>query len=115
MLSVTITEVVSDPPLTSPHVGSPMTSRLTPAYIFYTLLCAICTLFTATAHAKDAADSTADRPNILLIFADDIGYEALNCYGGLDFETPRFSIFVRRTHAFAAYFVRSKPTKHRKN
>jgi arylsulfatase A len=30
----------------------------------------------------------ADKPNILLIFADDIGYEALNCYGGLDFETP---------------------------
>jgi len=30
----------------------------------------------------------AEKPNILLIFADDIGYEALNCYGGLDFETP---------------------------
>ena len=28
------------------------------------------------------------RPNILLIFADDIGYEALNSYGGLDFKTP---------------------------
>jgi hypothetical protein len=26
--------------------------------------------------------STAKPPNILLIFADDIGYEALNCYGG---------------------------------
>jgi arylsulfatase A len=32
--------------------------------------------------------SAAERPNVLLIFADDIGYEALNCYGGLDFETP---------------------------
>ncbi len=30
-------------------------------------------------------------PNILLIFADDIGYEALNCYGGLDFKTPRLN------------------------
>lgn len=29
------------------------------------------------------------RPNILFIFADDIGYEAFGCYGGLDFETPR--------------------------
>lgn len=26
--------------------------------------------------------------NILYIFADDIGYEALNCFGGLDFKTP---------------------------
>ena len=32
-----------------------------------------------------------DRPNLLLIFADDIGYEALNCYGGLDFDTPRLN------------------------
>ncbi|MEM9015867.1 MAG: sulfatase-like hydrolase/transferase [Verrucomicrobiota bacterium] len=35
--------------------------------------------------------SGADRPNILLIYADDIGYEALNCYGGLDFETPELN------------------------
>lgn len=33
----------------------------------------------------------AERPNILLIFADDIGYEALNSYGGLDFETPNLN------------------------
>ena len=31
------------------------------------------------------------KPNILLIFADDIGYEALNSYGGLDFETPNLN------------------------
>lgn len=68
-----------------------MTSRLAQAYFVCTMLLAISSLFTATAHAKDAADSTADRPNILLIFADDIGYEALNCYGGLDFETRRLN------------------------
>lgn len=40
-----------------------------------------------------ASLSTAEpaKPNILLIFADDIGYEALNCYGGLDFETPNLN------------------------
>ncbi|MCM8542014.1 MAG: sulfatase-like hydrolase/transferase [Lentisphaeraceae bacterium] len=30
----------------------------------------------------------AKKPNIIFIFADDIGYEAVNCYGGLDFKTP---------------------------
>tara|TARA_R110002072_G_scaffold13481_2_gene56909 strand:- start:124400 stop:127723 length:3324 start_codon:yes stop_codon:yes gene_type:complete len=29
-----------------------------------------------------------DAPNILLLFADDLGYETLGCYGGQDFETP---------------------------
>ncbi len=32
--------------------------------------------------------SSADAPNILLLFADDLGYEALGCYGGKDFQTP---------------------------
>jgi hypothetical protein len=30
----------------------------------------------------------SDAPNILILFADDIGYEALGAYGGLDFKTP---------------------------
>ncbi|WP_206028549.1 FAD-dependent oxidoreductase [Thalassoroseus pseudoceratinae] len=32
--------------------------------------------------------SSSDAPNILLLFADDFGYEALGCYGGKDFQTP---------------------------
>lgn len=38
--------------------------------------------------AVKAKEKAEDKPNILLIFADDIGYEAVNCYGGLDFKTP---------------------------
>lgn len=37
------------------------------------------------------AASSAERPNVLLIFADDIGYEILNSYGGLDFKTPNLN------------------------
>lgn len=32
---------------------------------------------------------TAQRPNILFVFIDDLGAEALGCYGGLSYETPR--------------------------
>lgn len=39
------------------------------------------------ARAANTAEP-ADKPNILLIYVDDLGYEALNCYGGLDFSTP---------------------------
>jgi len=31
----------------------------------------------------------ADRPNIVLIMADDIGVEGLGCYGGTSYKTPR--------------------------
>lgn len=38
--------------------------------------------------ARFATKRNADAPNILLLFADDLGYEVLGCYGGQDFATP---------------------------
>ncbi|MCM8535427.1 MAG: sulfatase-like hydrolase/transferase [Lentisphaeraceae bacterium] len=35
------------------------------------------------------------KPNVIFIFADDIGYEALPSYGGLDFETPNLDIMAK--------------------
>lgn len=47
------------------------------------------------------------KPNILLVVADDLGYEALGCYGGKDFSTPNLDRFANegalltRTYASA--------------
>lgn len=52
-----------------------------------------------TAFATDA------RPNIVLIMADDLGVEGLNCYGGTSYRTVRLdrlaSEGMRFTHAYA--------------
>ena len=50
----------------------------------------------------------AERPNILLIFADDLGYEALNCYGGLDYETPSLDKLARDGMRFTRCYTSSQ-------
>ena len=46
-----------------------------------------------------------DKPNIILIFADDLGIEALNAYGGRGVETPHLDKLASKgmlfTHCFA--------------
>jgi arylsulfatase A-like enzyme len=47
----------------------------------------------------------APPPNIVLIMADDLGYECLGCYGGASYRTPHLDQLartgVRFTHAYA--------------
>jgi len=49
--------------------------------------------------------SAADRPNILLIMADDVGVDALGCYGGESYQTPRLDALaaggMRFTHCYS--------------
>ncbi len=49
--------------------------------------------------------AAAERPNILLIFADDIGYEALNSYGGQDFETPHLNRMAEQGLRFSRAYT----------
>lgn len=39
--------------------------------------------------------SEARQPNIILIMADDVGWEAFGCYGGEDYKTPRIDQLAR--------------------
>ena len=46
-----------------------------------------------------------ERPNIVLIMADDLGVEGMGCYGGTSYNTPAIDRLakqgVRFTHAYA--------------
>ena len=52
---------------------------------FLVLLAAV---FLAPPGALCATDKAADQPNIVLIYADDIGYGDLSCYGATKVKTP---------------------------
>lgn len=55
--------------------------------------------------APRAVPAETRPPNILLIFADDVGREVLGCYGGVSYQTPQLDALaengVRFTHGYA--------------
>ena len=54
------------------------------------VLATACALLAIAACGGDAKAPAprGERPNIVLVMADDLGYEALSCYGGESYETP---------------------------
>ena len=52
-----------------------------------------------------AATFADDRPNVILIMADDVGIEGLGCYGGVSYRTPNLDRMaeqgMRFTHAYS--------------
>src|SRR5690554_4069631 len=53
-----------------------------------------------------AANASPEQPNILVIMADDLGYETIGAYGGLTFSTPELdrmaSEGVRFSHTYTS-------------
>jgi len=68
------------------------------------LLCAALVAGTLSLIASVSAADAA-RPNLLLIMADDVGREALGCYGGTSYETPRLDQLAGGGMRFAHGYV----------
>src|SRR5688500_20238399 len=49
--------------------------------------------------------AAADRPNIIFILADDLGYRELGCYGGKDVPTPHIDSIARNGVRFTNGYV----------
>jgi arylsulfatase A len=54
----------------------------------YLLISIAATLATFFGHSKIAAATTARRPNVVLIMADDFGFECISANGGESYKTP---------------------------
>ncbi|MCA9026773.1 MAG: sulfatase-like hydrolase/transferase [Planctomycetaceae bacterium] len=54
---------------------------------------------------NSAASGDAPRPNVILIMADDIGYECFGCYGSTQYSTPHIDRMAKRgmrfTHCYS--------------
>lgn len=47
----------------------------------------------------------AERPNIVLMFVDDLGYADLGCYGATGWETPHLDELARQGRKFTNFYV----------
>lgn len=52
-----------------------------------------------------SAQTPAARPNIVFIFADDLGYGDLGCYGAKDIKTPHIDQLAREGTRFTSFYV----------
>ena len=62
---------------------------------YTTCLCLVALFFTAFLFHPSLADDTASKPNIVIIFADDLGYGDLSCYGAMKIQTPNIDTLAR--------------------
>jgi len=56
---------------------------------------------------SNKSEPHANRPNILLILADDVGREVLECYGGTSYPTPQLNRLAARGMRFTQAFAMS--------
>src|SRR3954468_8046969 len=56
-----------------------------------------------TALASQAA--AAERPNIIVILADDLGYADIGRFGAKDFETPQLDRLAKEGRRFTDFYV----------
>lgn len=60
---------------------------------------------TAAAFAPSAAPGSARLPNFVVIYADDLGYGDLSCYGATAHRTPRLDKLAREGVRFTNFYV----------
>ena len=61
-------------------------------------------LFVQTLDTQSVKAESSDRPNVVLIMADDLGYGDLGCYGQSKIQTPRIDEMARQGMRFTDHY-----------
>jgi arylsulfatase len=67
--------------------------------------CLAFSLFVFVAVLSRAADNATRPPNVVFIFADDLGYADLGCYGAKDIATPHIDRLAAEGTKFTSFYV----------
>ena len=75
-------------------------------HLFLFLLCVSASMFTRRSLGEDGRDvSAAERPNIIFILADDLGYGDLACYGSTEVATPNIDGMAKEGVKLTSFYV----------
>ena len=55
--------------------------------------------------ATSAQDGSAAKPNFVVLFADDLGYQDLGCFGSPDIRTPRIDQMAKEGMCFTSFYA----------
>lgn len=81
-----------------------VTKRPTPRWLRSLSLVAVCVGFVLAGPAV-AAEQAKDRPNVVVILADDLGYGDLGCYGCPDIKTPALDRLAEQGVRFTSFYA----------
>ncbi len=98
-------------PLLSPEQQSTMTSNMHSRLLTLLMICLIASSCAGN-RANNLQDPVDERPNIVLIMADDLGFSDIGCYGG-EIETPNLDYLAANGLRFRRFYNTSRccPTR----
>ncbi len=88
----------------SPKKRSPFARTVVVSYQRVLTMGVIAVWWTLGVQSNAEEKSEERRPNIVLIMADDVSWEAFGCYGGQDYETPHIDALSRKGLRFENCF-----------
>jgi arylsulfatase A-like enzyme len=83
-------------------------TRITARILRHSMLgvgCAIFTLLLSLSAALRAADASPEKPNIVLIFVDDLGYGGISPFGNKKFKTPHLEKMAAEGMKFTNFYA----------